>query len=317
MAESRNLTTSMPREPFSLRRSGRQILDVTWFSSAQSHRLADGAPRRRQRRDLDGAAASRGPVASSLLFSSQMRRAALGCAGLTAGAAMGVLVGWVMHVEILKRFVLGLPPINANAAVCFLLGSVSLIAYVRSAPGSVLRRAAVTCAAVLVVVGAATLAEYAFGIKLGIDDLLFRDRDSSGAPYPGRTAANTALGLVLLGAALLAWDVRLGKWWPTNLLAGLAATLGVLALLGYATGAGSVVNLTAHEHIVENSMAALTVLLSVGVLLARLARGEIAVLASAGQAGAVLRRLLPAAIALPVSLAMLTLAGQRLPLLSP
>ena len=229
---------------------------------------------------------------------------------------MGVLVGWVMHVEILKRFVLGLPPINANAAVCFLLGSVSLIAYVRSAPGSLLRRAAVTCAAVLVVVGAATLAEYAFGIKLGIDDLLFRDRDSSGAPYPGRTAANTALGLVLLGAALLAWDVRLGKWWPTNLLAGLAATLGVLALLGYATGAGSVVNLTAHEHIVENSMAALTVLLSVGVLLARLARGEIAVLASAGQAGAVLRRLLPAAIALPVSLAMLTLAGQRLGLFS-
>jgi diguanylate cyclase (GGDEF)-like protein/PAS domain S-box-containing protein len=294
------------------------MVDVTRFPVGRLRYPISGVPRHRRwgRRTGDDVAAGSDPVSSSLLLSSRVRRAALGCAALAAVAAAGVLVGWVLHVEVLRRMVLGLSPMKANAAVSFLVGSLSLIAYVRSAPRSLSRRVAVVCAAVLVVVGAVTLAEYAFGVRLGIDELLFRDRDHPIGPYPGRPGANTALSFVLLGAALLAWDVRLGKWWPTNVLAGVAATLGLLALLGYATGAASVLDLTLRHHMVGDSMAALTVLLSSGVLLARLERGEIAVLASDGQAGAVLRRLLPAAILLPLSLALLTLAGERLELFS-
>jgi PAS domain-containing protein len=52
--------------------------------------------------------------------------------------------------------------------------------------------------------------------------------------------------------------------------------------------------------------------LSLGFLLARCDRGEMALLASDGQGGLVLRRLLPVALGMPVALAAITLAGDRL-----
>ncbi len=170
---------------------------------------------------------------------------------------------------------------------------------------------AAACAVVVVLVGAATLVEYAFGLRLGIDELLFRDRVVAGAPFPGRPSTNAALGLVLLGAGLLCWEVRCGRWWVTNVLAWLAAALGLLALLGYTTAAESLITFSSRQHIALNSAVALAVL-SLGVLLARWDRGEMALLASGGQGGMVLRRLLPVAIALPVALATVTVGGRRL-----
>jgi diguanylate cyclase (GGDEF)-like protein/PAS domain S-box-containing protein len=237
------------------------------------------------------------------------------CAVITAALSMMALVGWVLHVGILKRLLPGLPPMKANAALCYLLAIVSLVVFARSAPGSRRRGVAAGCAAVVLLVGAATLAEYVFGLRLGIDQLLFSDRVVLHAPYPGRPAANTAVEFVLLGAALLAWDVRLGRWWATSVLAWLAATVGLLAVTGYATGAESLISLTARQHFALNSAIAL-VLMPFAILLARPEQGEIAMLASEGQGGVVLRRLLPVAIALPSVLAALTLAGQRLGLFS-
>ena len=251
----------------------------------------------------------------SLPVVSVLRRVSVVCAGVAATLAVVVLVGWTLQIEILKRLLPGLPSMKANTALCFLLASFSLIAYSRSEPRSGLRRAAAACAVLVVLVGAATLAEYAFGVRLGIDQLLFRDRVGPNAPYPGRLAANTALGLLFVGVGLLCWEVRLRGWWASDLLAWPAAMLGFLALSGYATGAASLVALPARQAIALSSAVALSVL-SVGVLLARPDRGWVAALASDTHAGAVLRRLLPAAIALPTALATLTLAGQRLEVFS-
>jgi len=234
---------------------------------------------------------------------------------VTAIVCAVTLVGWTLQNGDFERLVPGLPAMKANAAVGFLLASFSLVAYSRSAAGSRLRRLAVGCAALVGLVGVATLAEYVFGLHLGIDQLLFRDRVAAGSPYPGRPAANAAVGLVLLGAALLAWDLRVGRWWATNLLAWPAAILGLLALTGYATGAGMLTTLSVRQHIALNSAIALT-LLPFAALLARPEQGEISMLASNSHGGLVLRRLLPVAIVVPSSLAMLTLAGRRLGLFS-
>jgi signal transduction histidine kinase/ActR/RegA family two-component response regulator len=252
-------------------------------------------------------------LSESLCF--RLRRASLVCAVLAAAVSASALIGWVAHVGVLTRVAPSLPPIKANAAVGYLLVSVSLVAYSRSAPGGRLRRVAGIGAAIAALIGAATLAEYVFGWKLGIDQLLFTDRVDPNAPYPGRPAANAAIGLVLLGASLLCWDVRLRRWWVCNLLAWLAAAVGLLAVFGYATGAESLITLTSRQHI-SLSSAILLSLLPFAVLLARPERGEIAILASDSQAGVALRRLLPAAIALPASLALATLAGHRLGLFS-
>jgi diguanylate cyclase (GGDEF)-like protein/PAS domain S-box-containing protein len=283
---------------------------VTWFRFGRSRRLISAAALHLLERDGGGAATARAS-SSSLSLASGLRRASVVCAGVVAALAGLVLLGWMLHIEILTRLVAGLAPMDANTAVCLLLGSVSLLGYLGSAPGSGLRRAAAACAVLVIVVGAATLVEYALGVRLGIDQLLFHDRGAPNAPYPGRPAANTALGFALDGGALLLWEVRVGKWWPSNTLVWASAALGSMALIGYANGAGPLIVLSAHQHFALNS-AALLAVLWLGLLLGRSDRGEMALLASDGHGGLVGRRLLAVGIALPVELAMLTLAGQRL-----
>ena len=248
-------------------------------------------------------------------ISLRLRRAAICCAVISAVLAGLALIGWALHVEILKRGVPGVPPMKANAAVCFLLASCALVLNLRSAPRRGARRAAGLCAGVVVLVASVTLVEYAFGVRLGIDQLLVHDRASATVPYPGRPAANAAVGLLLVGAAMLAWDWRLGRTWPSTVLGWAAAAVGLLALAGYVTGAESLISLSARQHIALNSTISLSVL-SVGLLLARCDRGRMALLASRGQGGLVLRRLLPVAVGMPVVVAAGTLAGNRLGVLS-
>jgi hypothetical protein len=59
---------------------------------------------------------------------------------------------------------------------------------------------------------------------------------------------------------LLLWEVRVGRWWPSNMLAWVSAALALMALLGYALGVGPVIELAAHQHISLSSTVALAVL---------------------------------------------------------
>jgi diguanylate cyclase (GGDEF)-like protein/PAS domain S-box-containing protein len=253
--------------------------------------------------------------APSLPYAARLREASVLGATLVAGMSAAALIGWAIRAPALDRIAPDLPPIKANAALAFLLASGALLAYAQSRPRSRLRRAGAAGAMLVLVIGMATLAEYVFGWRLGIDQLLFSDAVSTNAPYPGRPSVNAALGFVLLGAALSLWDVRLGRWWATNVLAWLAAIVGLLALTGYAIGAGWLVSFDARQQIALNAAIALSVL-PLAILLARPDRGTTAILAGAGPGGLVLRRMLPAAIGLPVALAALTLSGPRLHLFS-
>jgi diguanylate cyclase (GGDEF)-like protein/PAS domain S-box-containing protein len=270
--------------------------------------MAPGAPAPNPARRRERSAAPPG-------FAPAIWNLSLLCAGVVATLAVLVLFGWALQIDLLRRIVPGARPMPSEAAVVYLLASLSLVVYSRAPRGSRARRAAAVCATLVMVVGGAVLVEYVLGSGLGTDGLLFGDRLAAKVAYPGRPSADGALGFVLLGGALLLWDVRLGRWWPSNMLAWSSAALGLMALIGYATGAGSPVEFSEHQPISLSSTAALTIL-SIGFLLGRADRGEMALLASAGQGGLVLRRLLPVAIGLPVALATLTLAGQRLGLFS-
>ena len=129
-------------------------------------------------------------------------------AGLTAVIAAVALVGWGAHSGS-PRIAPGLPTMKANAAVSLVLASFAAVLYGHGASRGGVRYAAAACAALVLVVGAGTLAEYAFGWRFGIDRLLFHARSAANVPYPGRPAANAALGFVMVGLALLCWEVRL------------------------------------------------------------------------------------------------------------
>jgi len=254
---------------------------------------------------LRSALSSRLPVVARLKLLSMM------CAAVCAALASVSLFGWVAGIGVLERLAPGLPPMKANTAVGYLLASVALVGYSRALPGSRVRKVAAGCALVVALVGAVSLAEYVFGVSLGIDQLLFRDSAGAAAPYPGRPAANASLGLMLVGVALLLWDVRVGRRWPSSAIAWLAALLGLLALTGYATGVTSLLTFSQRQHIALNSALALA-LVSVGLLLARSDRGATRLLASERPAGALLRRLLAIAVVVPFGVAMMTLVGERL-----
>ena len=73
----------------------------------------------------------------------------------------------------------------------------------RERVGTGWRRLGAGCAALAAMIALATLGEYVFGWRLGVDQFLFSDHAIRGAPYPGRPAFNTALGVVLVAGAIV------------------------------------------------------------------------------------------------------------------
>ncbi|AFV00275.2 ATP-binding protein [Simiduia agarivorans] len=149
-------------------------------------------------------------------------------AQLVLAAACLVMLGWYFHWPRVLQVNPAWAPMQFNTALGFLLIAVGML--LESRP--LLRRAA---GALLILMGSATLWQYAFATDLGIDELFMQHYLQTRTSHPGRMAPNTAAGFVLMGIAFL--PGALSRW--QRLLAAPAAslTLGLaaLALAGYAT----------------------------------------------------------------------------------
>src|SRR5688572_20674093 len=136
---------------------------------------------------------------------SGFRTATLGRLLCFAGAALGVLglVGWTTGVTALTTFIPGRPTMMPNTALALALIGVAGGLQDRATP---MRRTLCGLAALIVLaIGAGTLAEYALGLDLRIDQLLLR---TDVGPHAGRPSPPTALALVLLAGAVLLFDFR-------------------------------------------------------------------------------------------------------------
>jgi His Kinase A (phospho-acceptor) domain len=223
-----------------------------------------------------------------------------------------VLLGWALDIPSLKNLLTGSVTMKANAATAFVLSAVPLGLWRdrRTWRHAIARG----CAALVVLIGVLTLTEYAFGWDLHIDEWLFRDAvDAPGTSHPGRMAPLTALGFVLLGLAELTLDHAradaLGQW-----LAIAVGYLGVLNLVGYAYRVQGLSHLyspaSAYTEMALHTAGAFVVV-SGAVLCARPERGMMAIATSQTAGGVVARRLLPAALGLPLVLGWLRLLGER------
>ncbi|HEX2250590.1 MAG TPA: ATP-binding protein [Gemmatimonadales bacterium] len=149
-------------------------------------------------------------------------------------AALGGLVvaGWLTVAVALIQVLPGLPPMQYNTALGFMICGAAMLAAALE-----LRRPTALLGALAALIGLATLSQFVLGIDLGIDDLLVETYVITGVSNPGRMPPNTALGLTLIGAALM------GLSWPTisksrhlypALLGSIVIALGTAALVGYA-----------------------------------------------------------------------------------
>jgi signal transduction histidine kinase/CheY-like chemotaxis protein len=244
-------------------------------------------------------------------FLSYLRRFAQAAGAVVFVVGCLVLLGWALDRDALTSVIPGLVAMNPLTALAFILASVSL--WLLSGPQQIdarARRVAWVCAALVALAALLKLNAYVLNRllpessvawDLGIDQLLFREKLQAGIPR-NELAPNTALNFLMTGLALLFLDVQTRRGRRPAQLAALAATfVSLLAIVGYAYSAMFLSRVGEFIPMALNTAVAF-VLLSLGVLCARPDRGLMAFITSAGAGGAMARRLLPAAIAIPVVL---------------
>jgi PAS domain S-box-containing protein len=168
------------------------------------------------------------------------------------------------------------------------------------------------CAALVALMGLATLGEDAFGWKLGIDQLLFHDSHPVAGTAPGRMALNTATAFVLIGVALptlAGGGARRAR--IAEVLALLTGAIGLFGFAGYLYGARTLQSGFMKDFTPIALPTALAVMLLAAAILTASPRGGLAGLAtSSGPGGALIRRLLAPAVALLLILGWLETEGE-------
>jgi hypothetical protein len=224
-----------------------------------------------------------------------------------------VLVGWALGVETLQAGLAGRTAMNpGGTAVAVLLAGVSL--WLQADPARRRRGPALAFASGVVLIAGLRLVGYLTGWDGGPDPLLFRDqldREALRTGHPNRMAPNTAGALLLVGLALLLLDARAGRYViSAQFLALGAGFVALLAVLGYAYSALALAGVEQFIPMAMNTGLALA-LLGGGVLCARPDRGPIAVVTRPGPGGVMARRLLPAAVLIPIAVGLVRGLGQK------
>jgi PAS domain S-box-containing protein len=215
------------------------------------------------------------------------------------------LLGWVADIQALRSVTPGYGTMKANTAVC-LLSSAAALWLVVGERAAAARIPAGFAAAV----GILTLGEYAAGVHLGIDELLFRDMDPMSAPFPGRMSILTAMNFTLFGAVTILprrAPAAVDRAFTALCSVGLIAT--ILVLIGYGYRIPSLYRPFPYASMSIHAAIAFTALF-VGALATRPTIGWAAMLRSDRAGGAVARWVLPFVI-LPPPLGWVVLQGER------
>lgn len=231
--------------------------------------------------------------------------------GIT-GALLGAtaLLGWITGSEALKGGLVAGITMKTNAALgTMLTGLIILLLRGAKSAGSRLGRGA---AWLLLIIGSATLVEHVAGLNLGIDQLLFEEPAGATATQsPNRMGPLASLCLTLLGLARLVLDVRTVKGRaPFQSLVMAVLLLTSVPLLGYILGAQQLFSIGKYTAIALPAALALW-LLAAGFLLARPDVGFMRRLVDNDSGALLIRRLLPAAVFMPIVLMLLRILGEE------
>ncbi|MCX6142683.1 MAG: PAS domain S-box protein, partial [Ignavibacteriales bacterium] len=234
-----------------------------------------------------------------------------GVTAISVGAI--VFVGWIFDILLLKSLHPSLVAMKANAALAFILAGTSLLLMHSSAKRKQMKRVAQSLALFVIVIGLLTSIEYAAGWNIGIDQLLFKELPgAAGTLHGGRMPFSAALSFVFFGTAILVLELRTRRGnMPGQILAMTVGFLGVLGLLGYINNLPEFVGYAVHTHMAAQG-AVTFIALSIGVLALKPDDGIMGVITGAGLGGLLARRLLPAAVGMPVVIGWLTTEGESL-----
>jgi len=227
---------------------------------------------------------------------------------LSAVIGVLVLIGWWRDIDALRTIIPGLIPTIPNTAVAAILGGLAVLTAVRAERDARFNTVTLWLAAALTVLGTLFVIERALTVDLGIDLLLFGNSVKGWeGTSPGRPAINSAVVMMVDGLALLLLDVKTERdRRPSEGLSAVGAVIAFIAIVGYMYGVRGLYSFGP-----RTGMALLTAImlciLSVGILFVRPSQGAVSYIAVADPSGAMVRRLIPAALIVPVGLGALWL----------
>ena len=198
---------------------------------------------------------------------------------------------------------------KANTALGFILCGMSLWLLNNKQSTRQTHLIAKAYAVFAVLIAALTLGEYISNRDVGIDELFARDTSSiSETSFPGRMSPVTALNLLLIGSALLLFGNR-WKTWLSESLAIIVLIIAGVIVIGHIYGVSSLYQIGIYSSIALHTALAF-ILLCLGILCARPEHGLTSILSADDSAGVLARRLLPAAVGIPIAMGWLFLSGQ-------
>lgn len=156
-------------------------------------------------------------------------RFAAACAGVAGLIGLAGMAGWIFRIPGLVQWVPGTTPMHFNTATLFVAGSAGLLGLVARRPW--LARAAATA---LAAVAAATLAQDALALDLGVQEFGGPAFVPGFTEEPARMAPHTAVAFLLLGSALFLRSARTAPG-AVVLLSTLALGAALVPALGYLT----------------------------------------------------------------------------------
>lgn len=237
-------------------------------------------------------------------FTLQIAQQSLSAVIIAAGII--VLAGWGLDFPLLTGLAPGLTPMNPGTAAAFICAALSLWLI----QGDLLlnrqrQLLALLTAAVVGLFGTTRLVAYICGYDLGLDQLLFASRLRGNVIAP-----NTAFGLTISSAALLL--LIKGNRRATVVAQNLAAIVWIMSLfsvVGYAYGAKQLYGLASYIPMALNTSITFQIL-ATALFFARPDHGPMKALTSNAAGAVMARRLIPSAVAIPIVMGWLRLAGQ-------
>lgn len=236
------------------------------------------------------------------------RRIGGSAAVLVASGGVISLLGWLLNINRFSDWWATGITIKPNTCLALIIcgGALFLTVYFPAARNTI----RILSAAVLAI-GAATLFEHIAHIDLGIDTLLFDEPPGMAATAaPGRMGPPASISFIALGAALILLQHQLRQQKIAVFLAMLVLGVGTLSLTGYLYGAESMYTIPRLTGIAVQT-AILLILSSIGILATRPNLEPAKTLFEDNYAGILARRVMPVAIAVPLALGWLRVAGER------
>jgi PAS domain S-box-containing protein len=231
---------------------------------------------------------------------------------LTFVIGSAALFGWIFDIPLLKSLHPSLVSMKANTAIAILLAGASL-SFINSRQRSSFNALVVPfCAAVVAAIGLITFFEYIGGWDLDIDQFFVQEPIGTVGTYiPGRMALNTAFCFACLGIGILLArsksDIIISL---SQLCSLMAAFIALTALIGYFYNINEFYGYTNFTKMALHT-AFVLLILSTGALCAVPERGIMTIISADDFGGFLARRLLPAAITIPILVGWLRLEGER------